>query len=222
MPTEYPTEYKTAHSTISWARGCSRREARDLCLQVQKLQEGEKSSHSEIAGAVLKLHSRGGPYTKQEIARVAEETPLQLEEKKTGKIAEDPAVLLFEGTMAHLEGTMAHQDFLNWIDRNAHKGFVLDARGEDRNPILHTARCSALRPNPDKDKKMTTRRKLCSTNVKALRKEGRTSRRKLSIVLSAISKASASKRTCLCRKTGVPVGVTLFFHCLAPTTMKTF
>jgi hypothetical protein len=169
-----PTEYKAAHSTISWAQGCSRREARDPCLQVQKLQEGEKSSHSEIAGAVLKLHGRGGPYTKQEIARVSEETPLQLEEKKTGKIAEDPAVLLFEGTLAH-------QDFLDWIDRNAHKGFVINVRGQRENPVFHTARCSHLRPDPKKDKKTTTREKLCSTSRRALKRKATNFSKKLEL-----------------------------------------
>lgn len=159
-----PTKYKTAHSTISWARGCSRQEAQELCSTVQDLQD-EKSSHSEIAEAILWLENRGGPYTDLEIARKAEQMPLRGGKKRVETIAEDPKVL-------RIEGILAHQEFLDWIDRYAHNGFVLNVRGEGRNLILHTARCPALRPDPRRGNKMTTHPKLCSTNLKALRKEG--------------------------------------------------
>lgn len=158
------TKYKTAHSTISWARGCSRQEARRLCSEVQDLQE-EESSHSEIADAILWLQCRGGPYTVNEIARKAEEMPFQEGEKRVETIAEDPDVLRFEGTLAH-------QEFLDWIDRHAHNGFVLNVRGEGRNLILHTARCPALRPDPKEGNKMTARPKLCATDLSALRRKG--------------------------------------------------
>lgn len=158
------TEYKTAHSTISWARGCSRQQARRLCFKVQDLQS-VKSSHSEIADAILWLQNRGGPYTNREIARIAEHMPLQGGEKRAQTLTEDPEVLRFEGTLVH-------QEFLDWIDRYSHNGFVLNVRGKHRNLILHAARCSALRPDPEKASKMTTHPKLCSTNLKALRKEG--------------------------------------------------
>lgn len=154
-------EEEEAYNLISWVRGCTFQEARRLCSRIQEMPTSGDSSFWDIADAVLILESSEDSPEDKAIAQLARKMPCP-GKRRVETVAEDPEVLCFEGALAHKE-------FLDWIDRYEHGGFVLNVRSQERNPVMHTARCSHLRPDPRTDRKSTSSKKLCSTGKQALR-----------------------------------------------------
>lgn len=162
-------ESKRALGQISQIRGCSREEARHFCSRIQSHQEDWKSSHTDISGALQVLEARGESYSSRELARKAEKITGMGRESRRKDKSGSLSVTIDHPKIRMFEGPGEHEGFIDWIDRNASEGFVLNLAGEDSDPVMHSARCSRLRPDPKRDRTATSCVKLCSKDREVLR-----------------------------------------------------
>lgn len=165
------SEEERALDLIAWVLDCTTQEARTLCQKIQEIQASGSSSARDVADAILFLKDDQRKPENEEIARMASKMPCPGSGKKE-TVAQDPEVLRFEGELVH-------QDFLDWIDQHMSRGYVVNVQEGARNPVLHVAGCTYLRPNPQTNQKITVRPKLCSTDEKAIRREATNYSKKL-------------------------------------------
>lgn len=177
-----------AVNRLSDIRDCSYKRARKICLLVHARQDDTKSTAHDIADALLYIRKKNLSDSVRSITKWARKVTrgrIDPERERPTSDMQDQAsnVTLSEyaGSGSHgakkdrpdierFEGGGDHKAFINWIDRHGSRGFVLNLRGEDKNPTLHSARCSHLRTDPKEDKRSTTNPKLCSKEKNALRK----------------------------------------------------
>lgn len=170
---------RKALAQISGVRGCTLSQAKQYCVRIRELQEGKKSSWFEISQGLLWLDQQKGEYTDREVAAKAKSLtggskPSQARDT-TEKPGQNFSISVAESEIRKFKGSDQHQSFLDWIDRYASQGYVLNVRtkGGRLAPMLHTANCHHLRPSPDDKGCATTRAKLCSTHRAELSSKGK-------------------------------------------------
>lgn len=166
-------ESREALSQISEIRGGSWEDARQFCAKIQSYQGRQKSSYVDIAEVLAWLEREGRPYSNRELAEEAEQITLakRPERNKTEEDVSSLEIVIDHPGIKKFEGRSEHQDFIDWIDHNSNEGFVLNLKGRNSDPIMHSANCSHLSPNPKKDRVATAHVKLCSVVKKALRRK---------------------------------------------------
>jgi hypothetical protein len=165
-------ESKRALRQIAEIRGCSWEEAKYFCSRIRGYQGDRKSPYVDISGMLQVLESRAGSYSDRKLAREAEEiTSAKRLESEEEERDTSSRIVIDDPKIEKFAGTGEHQAFIDWIDRNAAEGFVLNLKGRDSDPVIHSARCSHLRPDPQQDRVATARAKLCSTDREVLRRK---------------------------------------------------
>lgn len=174
---------------ISRLRDCTTKRARRVCSLVQSRQDDPTSSAREIADALAHIRKKDFPESIRSLTKwsrkVTDGDVDPEREESTSDTANPPSSggpsmeagstiggkKKASANVERFEGAEDHQAFIDWVDRNGSRGYVLNLRGEEENPILHSARCSHLRPDPKEDVKSTTHSKLCSKSEGPLRKQ---------------------------------------------------
>jgi hypothetical protein len=173
---------------LSDIRDCTYERAHEICLLVHARQDDPKSTAHDIADALIYIRKKNLSDSVRSITKWARkvtdgridperERPTSDMQHQASNItpSEDANSASDDASkdrpdIERFEGAEDDEAFINWIDRNRSWGFVLNLRGDDKNPTLHTARCCHLRTDPKEDKKSTTNPKLCSKDENALRK----------------------------------------------------
>ena len=169
---------RRALARISEIRGCSLDQAKQYCVRIRELQEGEKSSWVEISQGLLWMDEQKEDYTDREVAAKAKAvtggSKLPQAEDTTEEPGQDFSVSVERPEIRKFKGPDQHQPFLDWIDRYVSQGYVLNLMMRGKLvPMLHTANCHHLKPSPDHEGYATTRVKLCSTHRTELRRKGK-------------------------------------------------
>lgn len=169
-----------AISRITRLRSCSKGEALSFCERVLNHPQAEKATASDIADALFYITEKGLHSSVRGVAKYAEKVAtgqVVVDRKDASSIERSGEDAFYEvdedEEFKRFEGCGDHQAFIDWIDEKGANGFVLNLKNEEEVPILHSACCSHLKPNPNSGNKATVHPKVCSTNRQALKNKAR-------------------------------------------------
>lgn len=170
---------KGAVRQVARIQGCSIREARRFCEEIQDLAGGMKPSFDTIAACLKEAEARTS-LSDKELANRASERHGRLIQKRREKKKRQKRKKRFERLKSRNasveefgENVHKNQDrnFQEWIHKNRSGGYVVNLREGDRAPMLHKASCEHLRPDASNSRKsFTIHPKICSQSRKDLRK----------------------------------------------------
>jgi hypothetical protein len=141
---------------LSDIRDCTYERAHEICLLVHARQDDPKSTAHDIADALIYIRKKNLSDSVRSITKWARkvtdgridperERPTSDMQHQASNItpSEDANSASDDASkdrpdIERFEGAEDDEAFINWIDRNRSWGFVLNLRGDDKNPTLHT------------------------------------------------------------------------------------
>lgn len=170
------TDSSKAHARIAAIKGLSITDASDYCDSIRDLQEGNRSSDSDIAEALHYLQKKDYSCSDHRVARAATRVTRGLNHTLEDALTQPTDGKIRVGTNTPLirefQGPNQHEEFVSWLNHNNTDGYVLNLREADRDPMLHSADCPHLRQTPADEEILTGRPKLCARDRNLLKKKG--------------------------------------------------
>lgn len=172
---------KKAAQRIAKILSCSYEQARAYCEEVQNICDNSCPSFNDIAKSLESEIGKVNRIKEIRIERISEKASIRhkrriveeeekSEEENNGKrkyikTHSDERTEVFKSS----DGKDRGKFYKEWISKNR-SAYVLNVKGNFKNPMIHSANCDHIQPQPDdSENEIVKNTKVCSTNKKRLK-----------------------------------------------------